>query len=111
MIDMWLLRGEHAKKTVETIKKKEPAANIESLIKIDEKVLALKSNVEKLRAERNELSAKAAGGITPEIREKSIELGKKIKEDEKLLAQEEGEYEKLLLCLPNLVEDDVPLGN
>jgi seryl-tRNA synthetase len=108
---MWLLRGEQAEKTIKTIKKKEPLADVESLIEVDEKVLTLKSSVEKLRAERNELSAKAAGGITPEVREKSIELGKKIKETEKHLAEVEGEYGKLLLCLPNIIEDDVPSGN
>ena len=110
MIDLSLLRKE-PQKIKELILRKEPGFNVDKLIKLDETVRNLKTEVENLRKEKNNLAQKGAKGVTDEIRQQSIELGKKSKVKEKELDQIEIEFKKLYLSCPNLLQDDVPLGN
>lgn len=110
MIDLGLLR-EKPEQTIALIKKKEPSFDAQGLADLDIQLRALRSEVESLRAEKNELARQAKGGITPEVRERSIQIGKELKEKEALLEEAEPRFKELYLSCPNLLMDDVPAGN
>ena len=110
MIDLSLLRKE-PQRIKELILKKEPSFDVDKLIELDEIVRILKTELENLRKEKNDLAQKGALGITEEVRVQSIEIGKKSKSKEKELDQVEPEFKKLYLSCPNLLQGDVPLGN
>ncbi len=110
MIDLNRLR-EETTRVKDLILRKEPTFNVDQLITLDLEVKSTKSTIEQLRKEKNELAAQGAKGITPELREKSIELGKKIKALETALEENEKAHNDLWLSCPNLPQDDLPLGN
>ena len=64
-----------------------------------------------MRAEKNELARQGKAGITPELRERSIQISKDLKEKEALLEQVDVRFKELYLSCPNLILDDVPAGN
>jgi len=110
MIDLHFLKND-PEKTIEGILRKEPEFDIERLKMLDQETKNLRSEVEALRKEKNELAWKGAQGLTPELREKSIELGKELKEKTKNLELVEQELKKLWLSCPNIPMPDVPAGN
>lgn len=110
MIDLNRLREEPAH-VKELILRKEPTFNVDQLISLDQEVKSIKSQTEQLRKEKNELAAQGARGITPELREKGVELGKKIKSNETTLIEKEKALNDLWLSCPNLPQEDLPLGN
>jgi len=93
------------------IKKKDPSFPVEMLIDLDNQVRSLQLDIEKMRQEKNELANQAKSGVTPEIREKSIALGKQLKEQEKLIEEIKPTFEELYLSVPNIPAEDVPEGN
>ena len=93
------------------VKKKDPAFPIEKLIALEESVRTATVEIETLRKEKNELSAQAKQGVTPELREASIAVGKKLKAAEQTMEAETQEYTELLLSCPNIPLEDVPEGN
>lgn len=110
MIDLNRLR-EEPQVIKDLILKKEPTFNIDKLIELDQEVRALKTTIENLRKEKNALAAQGAKGITPEVREKSIELGKKLKQQETALEEQQRTLDALWLSCPNLPQTDLPVGN
>jgi seryl-tRNA synthetase len=110
MIDLGLLR-EKRDRTIELLQKKDPSYNISLLADLDAALCALRSEVESLRCEKNQLAKDARGGITPELRERSIAVGDKLKTKEiELVALEEKFFDLYLHC-PNIPEEDIPVGN
>jgi seryl-tRNA synthetase len=71
----------------------------------------VRQEVEDLRHEKNELAKQGRGGITPELRERSIHIGKELKTKEVDLEELEQKFNELYLFCPNIPEDDVPVGN
>ncbi|KKP22595.1 MAG: Serine-tRNA ligase [candidate division TM6 bacterium GW2011_GWF2_28_16] len=110
MIDLNLLRTD-ADKIKKLILKKEPKFEINKLIDLDIKVRALNLEIENLRKEKNDLAAKGKQGITQELRDKSIEISKLLKDKENNLLEIEKDFKKLLLSCPNIPQDDIPEGN
>ncbi len=110
MIDLNRLREEPAL-VKELILRKEPTFNIDLLISLDQEVKSTKAVIEQLRKEKNELAAQGAKGITPELREKGTDLGKKIKANETALEEKDKALNDLWLSCPNLPQEDLPLGN
>ncbi len=110
MIDLALLRDD-TERVVALIKKKDPNFDAKRLVELDQEVRKLKSEVDELRAEKNELAKKGQAGVTPEIREKSISISKLLKETEEQLTQTQEKFNYLYLRCPNLLLDDVPAGN
>ena len=110
MIDINLLR-EEPQKYKDLIVRKEPTFDVDSLIKFDEKTRALKTEVEELRKEKNDLASQGAKGVTPEIREKAIALGKTLKSKETELETVEAKLKNLWLSCPNIPQTDLPIGN
>lgn len=110
MIDLALLR-EDPKKIIALIAKKEPDFDAELLYDLDTAVRLSKTDVEALRHKKNELAEQGKKGVTPELREQSIEIGKKLKEKEAQLKDQEEAFKKLYLQCPNLLQSDIPSGN
>lgn len=109
MIDLKLLK-EHPQKIKDLILKKEPSFDVDQLIQLDDQVKSLQIEIETLRKEKNDLASKGAKNITEEIRAKSIELSKKIKNKEEELVSIEENLKKLWLSCPNIPQEDLPWG-
>ena len=110
MIDLGLLR-EDTTRVIASLKKKDPDYDVQLLFDLDKDVRVLRVQVEQLRKQKNELARKGKTGITSELREESIEVGRQIKIKEiELQALEKTFQEHYLMC-PNITYDDVPVGN
>jgi len=87
---------------------------VDTAVQLDKKWREVLREVERLRHQHNLLTAEIAKIKVKEEREKKIEEAKKIlsilQEKEKELSRIEEERENLLLSLPNLVHDSVPVG-
>ncbi len=109
MIDLGLLR-ESPKKVIGLLKKKDPTFDAQLLFDLDEQVRVLRQEVESLRHEKNELAKKGRAGVTTQLREQSIEIGKRLKSKEQELAEQEKQFHEQYLACPNIPDEDVPAG-
>lgn len=109
MIDLSLLR-ENPELFITTLAKKDPQFDVERLISLDKKVRSIRSDVEYLRAQKNELAKKGREGITPELRAQSVEISEQLKNKENELIDVEQAFQQLYLMCPNLPHDSVPVG-
>ncbi len=109
MIDLTLLR-ENPESVVALLQKKEPSFPIQRLILLDSNVRSIRQEVETLRHIKNELANQAKSGLTPEIREKSINVGKELREKENQLKEVEEEFLQLYLQCPNIPDPSLPEG-
>jgi seryl-tRNA synthetase len=102
MLDIKLIRSQP-----ETIKalvaKRGAKADVDAILAHDSEVRALTQEVEKLRAERKQLSGK-------DVREQAIALRERIQELEKRLDEATRARDEGLTWLPNLLADDTPDG-
>lgn len=110
MIDLSLLRS-NPDEVSARLKKKDPQYDVQALVDLDKKVHALRVEIEELCRKKNELAEAGKKGITAEIRQESIAVGKALKEKEAELEQVEPVFKHQWLCAPNLPEADIPLGN
>jgi seryl-tRNA synthetase len=110
MIDLSLLR-EKPDKVIELLQKKDPGFNIKLLHQLDVDLRKINLEVEELRRQKNELSAQAKKGITDELRDRSIQIGKELKIKETSLNEVKDAFEKLYLECPNLPMEDLPVGD
>jgi len=109
MIDLHMLR-DNPEKAKYLIAKKDPHFPTSELIGLDKQVREVNLEVEDIRKEKNNLARQAQGGIIPEIRDKSIVLGKQLKEKELLLGTLKEKFEEFYLSVPNIPAEDVPEG-
>ncbi|MCE4606369.1 MAG: serine--tRNA ligase [Desulfurococcales archaeon] len=88
---------------------------IDEAKKIDDEWRKALTGLNKMRSQHNKLSRSLKEARDPSERQKLIrqarELAARIKSEEEKLYAIEGKREELLLALPNLVEDDVPIGD
>jgi seryl-tRNA synthetase len=110
MLDIRFIR-ENPELVAEKSKQKGYDVNIQKLLALDDNRRKLLSEIEKVRAERNDVAASQKGG-QPDSQ--TIEQGKKLKDSlaqlEAQLQPVEEEYLKLLKAVPNIPADDVPIG-
>ena len=103
MLDVNYIK-ENLDKVKKSIENRKSKVDLDKLLELDEKRRTLIQKVDELRAKRN-ISA----------REKNIEEGKKIKVEldvlEKQLAEVEGEWNVLIIQVPNILMDEVPVGD
>ena len=113
MIDLAELRKNPERFTQEILKK-DPSFDIASLIALDIQFRQLSVEVEGLRKEKNDLAKKvqptSGGGISDDVRNRSIEIGKQLKEKENLLVAVEKDFSDVYLACPNIMHDSVPFG-
>jgi seryl-tRNA synthetase len=110
MLDIRFIR-ENAGIVAEKSRQKGYDVNIDKLLAVDDNRRKLLAEIEKVRAERNELADTLKAG-QPDAQ--SIERGKKLKEAlgqlEAQLQPVENEFQMLLKAIPNIPADDVPVG-
>ncbi len=109
MIDIALLRRD-PQGVGALLKKKEPSVDIEGLLALDVQAREIRAQVESMRKEKNDLAASAAKGLSDELRAKSIELGKKLKEKEVELIEIDAKFQNALLYVPNIPMAGLPEG-
>jgi seryl-tRNA synthetase len=109
MIDLVLLR-ENPQHIASEIKKKDPLFAAEKLVELDEQLRTLRVKVEELRHKKNQLAQQAKAGLTQEMREQSIEVGKALKASEAILHDVEKAFNDLYLHCPNVPDTEIPLG-
>lgn len=109
MIDLANLRA-NTRAVLDIIKKKDPSFDAQKMYDLDVEARKIRSDVELLRQKKNEYAQQGKSGITPELRERSIAIGKELKEKEDRLVIIEQEFLDLYLACPNLIEDDLPAG-
>src|SRR3989344_7240886 len=103
MLDINFIR-ENLDKVSHSINARKVDVSLEKLIKIDDNRRELTTKVGELRAKRNSAA-----------RAKDIESGKKIKEEleglEKELNEIEIKWRELMLHIPNILLEEVPIGD
>lgn len=114
MLDLKELRKDP--QTFETkLKSKVPETNLAPILALDERLRALKTEVEELKSKRNqsskEIGLKKQKGedVAAFMREVSA-LGEKISLLDHEMAEVERELKHELACLPNLPMDDIPVS-
>ena len=109
MIDLVHLRQDPTT-VIDLIKKKDPSFNAQMLLVLDEEVRKLKTAVDDLRNQKNELAKLGQQGITSELRKRSKQLSHELKAQEELFARTDRSFKELYLLCPNIIMDSVPAG-
>jgi len=111
MLDIRFIRG-NAQLVQKKAEQKGYKVNIKYLLELDEMLRkGLNTQIELLRAKRNELANKSKQGPpTPADIAAGKRLKKKLAELEKKSQPLEDEYNPLLSSIPNIFPDDTPLG-
>ncbi|MCF6095411.1 serine--tRNA ligase [Thermovorax subterraneus] len=114
MLDIKLIRSnpEEVKRALE---KRGTQANLEEFLKLDEERRTLLVEVEQLKSLRNRESEEIArrkkqGEPADDLIEKMREVSGKIKEMDERLKEIEERLEQLLLMIPNIPDESVPVG-
>ena len=114
MLDIKFIR-ENKDLIKEGAKKKHIEVDLDALLKVDEKRLALLSRVEYLRGEQNKVSISMGGTLSPEARTQLIEEMRLVKDElkskEDELREAMVEWQTLMLNVPNIPDMSVPEGN
>ncbi|CAK7347183.1 unnamed protein product [Dovyalis caffra] len=96
------------------IKNRNSHANLELVVDLYEKMLAVQKEVERLRGERNAVANKMKGKLEPSERQKLIEEGKNLKEGlatlEEDLVKLTDELQLEAQSIPNMTHPHVPIG-
>ena len=114
MLDINLIRAD-AEKVKRGIARKGLSADIDTILKLDERRRALVTEGDELRQKRNTVSKevgrlKASGDDASALMAESKAIGERIKAIEDSLAALDAEQRQALLLIPNLPADDVPDG-
>jgi seryl-tRNA synthetase len=112
MLDLRFIR-ENPDKVRWAIQVKRINLDLDDLLAVDQKVVKLKREIQVLNEEKN-TNSKRMGKATPEERPQIIERGRQIGDNLKALEPQLREAEEalrlLLLEVPNIPDDDVPIG-
>ena len=113
MLDIKFIR-QNATAVKEGCKKKQVEIDIDLLLKLDEKRRKYLKEIETFRAKENQLSnlikKEKENQNRTELIQEAQKIKKKTKEEELYLKGVSEEFEKLMLRIPNLPFDDVPVG-
>lgn len=109
MIDLLRLRND-PDAVIDLLKRKDPSFDAHKLRILDEEKRRLGAAVDDLRAKKNELAARGARGITPELREQAKLIDQELKVQEELLQKTAQEFKDLYLHCPNIIMETVPEG-
>ena len=113
MLDIKFIR-ENPEKVKKGCQVKQVTVDIDKLLELDKKRKEYLKETESLRAEENRLSYLVSKERDPNKRDELIEKAQEIKtkdrDYENFLKEITPEFEKLMLQIPNLPLDDVPVG-
>ena len=107
MLDINFIR-ENPNKVKEACEKKQTKVDVDKVLELDKKKRELMTEMENLKAEQNKISRGCKDNNV--LIEQAKEIKGKIKEMEPELEKVEQELKVLLLQLPNIPFDDVPVG-
>jgi len=115
MLDIRLIRTDPEKVRQAFVKRGQDPAPLDALLRADERRRELLQEVEALRAERNRASEeigklKKAGSDAAEMVAEMRRVGDRIKAIEEDLREVEGEFDRLMLEMPNIPDSSVPAG-
>ena len=108
MIDIKILR-ENPAIVKESCRRRGDDIDVDAIVAIDTEHRALTQQVEKLRAERNQLSKECKNN--PDARVKVKELKQDLTKLEQQLHESTADLHEKMSWLPNLIAEDVPDGN
>lgn len=106
MLDINFIR-ENPNKVKEACEKKQTKVDVDKILQLDKRKRELMTEMENLKAEQNKISK---GGHDEPAINKAKELKEKFKGLEPEFEKAEKELSSLLLQLPNIPFDDVPVG-
>lgn len=110
MLDIKFIR-ENLEEVKEAAKNKNIDINLDRLMELDEERRRLVTEIDDLRAKRNEL-AQSTGGARPT--DEQIAQGKELKEQVAKLEEElkgkSSEFEELMVKVPTITSEDTPVG-
>jgi seryl-tRNA synthetase len=110
MLDIQYIR-ENREVVAQKAKEKGYAVDLSKLLELDERRRSLLSEIDEIRAQRNELASATKGQKpSPEQIERGKNLKEKVAELDDELKPIETEYGALLRSVPNVAQDDVPIG-
>ncbi|MBU5449262.1 serine--tRNA ligase [Acetivibrio sp. MSJd-27] len=116
MFDIKLIREdvERVRKLVST--KKDNSTDLDRILELDTKRRDITFQVENLKSKQNMVSKeiprlKKEGKDVSSVLQEMKDLSDKIKEDDKVLSEIESELKDLLLRVPNLPHESVPIGD
>lgn len=115
MLDIKTIR-DNPEKVNELLKRRNPELSIDEIIKIDEERRNVQKEADDLRRNRKEISAKIGqlmkeGKDASDIQTESRNLGDKIKDLEVEETRLNDLQKQILLDIPNLPNEDVPVGH
>ena len=117
MLDIKYIRQEPEAAKKRLVARGEEASMLDELLELDEKLRAIVTEVENLQAERNvvskQIGALMGQGKKEEAESKKVEtreLGEKIDDLNSRKSEVEEAFNALILTLPNLAHDTVPVG-
>ena len=94
----------------EGARRKGETAPVEEILRLDVEARALRADVEEARAEQRRASRDIRGAPTEEQRRRLEALKRRIQEGEGKLAELDARIEALLLEVPNIPHESVPVG-
>ena len=119
MLDIKFVR-ENSEIVKENIKKKfqdEKLPLVDEVIKLDKEYREIKTKLDELRSERNKKSASIGGLMRDGKKEEAEEIKKEVSKINEEIAKDENEeplYEekikKIMMMIPNIIDDSVPIG-
>lgn len=114
MLDINYIR-ENLEKIKKSVEARKADMDLDKLLTLDTQRREFIENVDALRAKRNEAAKNESLRASSAPQNKDIEVGKKIKEELKGLESElkkiEEDWNKLMLFVPNILFDEVPIGD
>ena len=117
MLDIKYIRQEPEAAKKRLVARGEEASMLDELLELDEKLRAIVTEVENFQAERNvvskQIGALMGQGKKEEAESKKVEtreLGEKIDDLNSRKSEVEEAFNALILTLPNLAHDTVPVG-
>ena len=110
MLDINYIRA-NRQKVEDAIRNKAYEIDLDEILTLDDSRKELSREIDALRQERNQVSAQMKGGKPdPKLIEQGKELKAKLAEKEPKLAEIEADFIAKLKQVPNVYEDDVPIG-
>jgi len=114
MLDMKFVR-DNPEKVIEAVKKRNGTLNLDEFLALDKERREITQQVEGLKSQRTLASQeigklKKAGQDTAAKQAEVREMGAKINADDEKLRSVEARLKEIILTIPNMPADDVPVG-
>lgn len=118
MLDLKLIRENPELVKEGLAKRKVDASVVDKILKLDEKRRKAISDSDRLKAERNQISSKIAkekregnSEKAKELQDMAKEISARVKEQSEIAKNIDNEVKNLVLHLPNIPNESVPVGN